>query len=69
VPEIVYYRRFADYKKLRTMARGNREFGVIGGGFIGAEISAALAIKKKKVTMIFPDEGIMGATILDLSRF
>ncbi|MCJ7608546.1 FAD-dependent oxidoreductase [Candidatus Bathyarchaeota archaeon] len=70
VPEIVYYRRFADYKKLRTLARGNREFGVIGGGFIGAEISAALAIKKKKVTMIFPDEGIMGTTMpADLSRF
>jgi NADPH-dependent 2,4-dienoyl-CoA reductase/sulfur reductase-like enzyme len=70
VPEVVYYRRFADYKRLRTLARGNREIGVIGGGFIGAEISAALAIKKKKVTMIFPDEGIMGAALpTDLSRF
>ena len=31
---------------------------MIGGGFIGSEIAAALAMNGKKVTMIFPEEGI-----------
>jgi NADPH-dependent 2,4-dienoyl-CoA reductase/sulfur reductase-like enzyme len=31
---------------------------VIGGGFIGSEIAAALAMQGKQVTMIFPDQGI-----------
>jgi NADPH-dependent 2,4-dienoyl-CoA reductase/sulfur reductase-like enzyme len=31
---------------------------VIGGGFIGSEIAAALAMNDKRVTMIFPTNGI-----------
>jgi NADPH-dependent 2,4-dienoyl-CoA reductase/sulfur reductase-like enzyme len=35
---------------------------VIGGGFIGSEIAAALAMNGKKVSILFPDTGI-GANI------
>ncbi len=35
---------------------------MIGGGFIGSEIAAALTMNGKKVTMLFPDAGI-GASI------
>jgi NADPH-dependent 2,4-dienoyl-CoA reductase/sulfur reductase-like enzyme len=38
---------------------GNR-FAVIGGGFIGSEIAAALAMNGKRVVMVFP-EGEVGA--------
>ena len=37
--------------------RGDR-FAVIGSGFIGSEMAAALAINGRKVTLIFPDESI-----------
>jgi NADPH-dependent 2,4-dienoyl-CoA reductase/sulfur reductase-like enzyme len=49
--------------------RGER-FLVIGGGFIGSEIAAALTGAGKKVVMVFPEEGI-GTNIYpaDLSRF
>lgn len=43
---------------------------MIGGGFIGSEIAAALAMQGCKVTMLFPEEGI-GARLFpaDLARF
>ncbi len=35
-----------------------RKFAVIGGGFIGSEIAAALAMNGKEVVMIFPGKDI-----------
>jgi 3-phenylpropionate/trans-cinnamate dioxygenase ferredoxin reductase component len=55
---IIYYRTYDDYKKLRTIADKNDNFAVIGGGFIGSEIAAALTRNGKKVTMIFPGKYI-----------
>ncbi len=55
---IIYYRSLADYKRLREAAQAGQHFAVIGGGFIGSEISAALAMNGKKVTMLFPEDGI-----------
>jgi 3-phenylpropionate/trans-cinnamate dioxygenase ferredoxin reductase component len=60
--EIIYYRTLDDYRRLRDMTEHGEHFGVIGGGFIGSEIAAALAMNGKKVTMFFPDSGI-GARI------
>ena len=60
--DIIYYRTFADYRKLRELAQGRRRFGVIGGGFIGSEIAAALAMNDQDVVMLFPEAGI-GARI------
>jgi NADPH-dependent 2,4-dienoyl-CoA reductase/sulfur reductase-like enzyme len=68
---IIYYRDFQDYQRLRreTEERGNH-FVVIGGGFIGSELAAALTMVGKKVTMIFPDETIGGSNYpADLARF
>ncbi len=55
---ILYYRTVADYRRLREMADRGRRFAVIGGGFIGSEIAAALAMNGKEVVMLFPEEGI-----------
>ena len=55
---IIYYRTLADYQHLREMCGQGKHFGVIGGGFIGSEIAAALAMNGEKVTMLFPEEGI-----------
>ena len=65
--DIIYYRTLDDYRKLRSA--GQRVL-VIGGGFIGSEIAAALAQNGRKVTMIFPEEGICArAFAADLSAF
>jgi len=56
--QIIYFRTVADYRRLRAAcAKGNR-FAVIGCGFIGSEIAAALTMTGKKVTMIFPGHDI-----------
>jgi NADPH-dependent 2,4-dienoyl-CoA reductase/sulfur reductase-like enzyme len=59
---VIYFRTFDDYQQLRARADSKSEFIVIGGGFIGSEIAAALAMSNCKVTMVFPDSGI-GARI------
>ena len=55
---IIYFRTADDYLKLRELTERGSEFVVIGGGFIGSEIAAALAMNGKHVTMIFPSNGI-----------
>jgi NADPH-dependent 2,4-dienoyl-CoA reductase/sulfur reductase-like enzyme len=56
--KIIYFRDLDDYQKLREMSNKNKRFGVIGGGFIGSEIVAALSMNGEKVIMLFPEEGI-----------
>ena len=57
-----------DYRRLRETA-GPR-VAVIGGGFIGSEIAASLAQNGKRVTMIFPEDGVCARAFpADLSRF
>ena len=53
---ILYSRTLADYRRLRAVA--GRAAAVIGGGFIGSEVAAALAQNGKEVTMIFPEEAV-----------
>ncbi|MGH7453142.1 MAG: NAD(P)/FAD-dependent oxidoreductase, partial [bacterium] len=55
---IIYFRTLQDYERLRGLAEKVERFAVIGGGFIGSEIAAALALNGKKVILIFPSEGI-----------
>src|SRR4051794_22911050 len=56
--DIVYFRTLDDYRRLRELAGSGSRFIVIGGGFIGSEIAAALATNDSDVTMVFPDPGI-----------
>ena len=67
---IIYFRSLADYRQLADMADSSKEFAVIGGGFIGAEIAAALTMNGKKVHMIFPEKAI-GERVypLEVSQF
>jgi NADPH-dependent 2,4-dienoyl-CoA reductase/sulfur reductase-like enzyme len=54
--KILYYRNLEDFKKLKALSELHNEFSIIGGGFIGTEIAAALAMNGKQVTMIFPEK-------------
>jgi NADPH-dependent 2,4-dienoyl-CoA reductase/sulfur reductase-like enzyme len=56
--QIIYFRTLADYRRLRALTEKGERFAIIGGGFIGTEIAAALAMNGKKVTMIFPGHEI-----------
>ena len=56
--DVIYFRTLDDYRKLRAVADQNSDFVVIGGGFIGSEVAAALAMNGKTVTMILPENGI-----------
>lgn len=55
---VIYFRTVDDYRKLRELSEHGSDFVVIGGGFIGSEVAAALAMNGKRVTMIFPSKGI-----------
>lgn len=68
--EIIYYRTFDDYHHLRELTEKSKRFAVIGGGFIGWEIAAALAMNGREVTMIFPD-AVIGSRMFppDLAEF
>jgi 3-phenylpropionate/trans-cinnamate dioxygenase ferredoxin reductase component len=56
LPEICYYRTLADFRKIRELAAGGKKAVIIGGGFIGSEIAAALSINGVNVTMVFPED-------------
>ncbi len=67
---IIYYRTVQDYQALRALTEKGRRFAVIGAGFIGWEIAAALAMNGKEVVMLFPGEAIGGHVYPgDLARF
>ena len=51
---ICYYRVLDDYQRMRREATEGKSAVIIGGGFIGSEMAAALCINKLKVTMIYP---------------
>ncbi|MFZ2301308.1 MAG: FAD-dependent oxidoreductase [Gallionella sp.] len=53
---ICYFRDLNDYLRIREVAAEGKSAVVIGGGFIGSELAAALNICKLQITMIFPGE-------------
>ncbi len=68
--QIIYYRTFDDYVRLRALANEKLRFAVLGGGFIGSEVGAALRMVGRDVTLLVPEDGI-GARVFpaDLSKF
>jgi len=68
---VLYYRSLAHYRRLRELtAEPGQEVLIIGGGYIGAELAAALVQAQQEVTMAFPEEGIMERLLPeDLSAF
>jgi NADPH-dependent 2,4-dienoyl-CoA reductase/sulfur reductase-like enzyme len=68
--DLIYFRTLADYRGLRALTEKGRRFAVIGAGFIGSEIAAALAMNHKEVILIFPGRGICDRLFPpDLSQF
>ncbi len=53
---LIHFRRLADYRRLRELAKPGSHIAVIGGGFIGSELAASLSANQVKVTMIFPED-------------
>lgn len=56
--QVIYFRTYQDFKRVQDLAKDKSEFVVIGGGFIGAELAAALAMQDCQVTMVFPEPAI-----------
>ena len=56
--DVLYYRTYRDYERLRALTETGMRFAVIGGGFIGSEIAAALAMNGKSVTWLIQGRGI-----------
>jgi 3-phenylpropionate/trans-cinnamate dioxygenase ferredoxin reductase component len=67
---VVYFRTLEDYRTVRGLSDRGGRFAVIGAGFIGSEIGAALRMQDREVTMIVRDQGI-GAKVYpaDLSHW
>jgi NADPH-dependent 2,4-dienoyl-CoA reductase/sulfur reductase-like enzyme len=56
--DILYFRTLNDYHRLRRLAGEGERVAVIGGGFIGSELAAALAMNSRDVVLAFPGEFI-----------
>lgn len=67
---VIYYRTFETYRTLREVAGDGVRAAVVGGGFIGSEVAAALALNGCDVTILFPEAGV-GAKLFpaELARF
>jgi 3-phenylpropionate/trans-cinnamate dioxygenase ferredoxin reductase component len=55
---VVHYRTLADYHALRSQAGEGSRVVVVGGGFIGSEVAAALTQNGAAVTMVVPEDAI-----------
>ncbi len=55
-PQVIYFRTYRDFVRLDEAVKQGRRFAVVGGGFIGSEIAAALASRGKEVTILFPED-------------
>lgn len=59
-PRVVYFRTFADYRALRELTKTADHIAVVGGGYIGTEIAAALSLQDVKVTLVTSDAVLGG---------
>ena len=68
--DIIYYRTLKNYQRLRALTEKGERFLVIGAGFIGSEIAAALTMLGKQIFMVFRGNSI-GENLFpqDLSKY
>jgi 3-phenylpropionate/trans-cinnamate dioxygenase ferredoxin reductase component len=57
---VLFFRSAADYRRLRALAQKGAHIAVIGGGYIGAELAAALAHEGVEVELVFPGDVLGG---------
>lgn len=57
-PEVIYYRTLADYYRLRELTAEGGHCAVVGGGFIGSELAAALRQAGMEVTLVVAEKSI-----------
>jgi 3-phenylpropionate/trans-cinnamate dioxygenase ferredoxin reductase component len=68
--DVIYFRTLDDYRRLRGLADRGASFLLVGGGFIGSEIAAALRMQDREVTLVLKGEGIgEGVYPPELSRW
>jgi 3-phenylpropionate/trans-cinnamate dioxygenase ferredoxin reductase subunit len=58
---VIFFRSAADYRRLRSLTEGEAHVAVVGGGYIGSEIAAALSQNDVKVTMVLPEDLVQEA--------
>ena len=57
-PRVVYYRTAADYRRLRDAVGSDSHVVVVGGGYIGSEITSALVQNDVRVTLVLDLEDV-----------
>jgi NADPH-dependent 2,4-dienoyl-CoA reductase/sulfur reductase-like enzyme len=62
---VIYYRGAQDYHRLMRLSLSRDSFIVIGGGYIGAELAAALIGRGREVTLVLPGE-VLGDSMFPL---
>lgn len=55
-PHVIVFRDWSDYRKLRKFSGNDQQVIVVGGGYIGSEIAAALNQNNTKVTLVYPEK-------------
>jgi NADPH-dependent 2,4-dienoyl-CoA reductase/sulfur reductase-like enzyme len=67
---VIYFRTLAHYRRTRELADDKARFVVIGGGFIGSEVAAAIRMQGRDVTLVVKEDGL-GARVFpgDLARW
>lgn len=69
-PRMIHFRTLDDFSRLQREAEPGAFVGVIGGGFIGAELAASLCGRGCKVSLMFPEERLGQGRYPDgLSRY
>jgi 3-phenylpropionate/trans-cinnamate dioxygenase ferredoxin reductase component len=63
---IIHFRSAEDYRRLRRLASEGSHVAIAGGGYIGAELAAALVQNGVRVTLLHPD-AVLGGSMLPAS--
>ncbi|MFY0407535.1 NAD(P)/FAD-dependent oxidoreductase [Solicola sp. PLA-1-18] len=63
---VLYFRTLTDYHRLRELTADGPHVAVVGGGYIGTELAAALVQNGCRVTLLHPDD-TLGAPVFPAS--